>query len=388
MTETKTKKAIFHTNTDINPLSWELMGISAKVDDNCIGMFGTGLKYAIAVILRTGGKITIKNLDKTYEFASEKIEFRGKDFEQITCNGKALPFTTEYGKGWEIWQAYRELYSNTVDEGGLHFIGEKMDEGTSIIVEGEEFVACMENHADYFVGDREPIAECPQLKIYDGKGTVYFRGVKVGVMELASFSYELKYITLTEDRSIKYDFAVKNDIGEQIAGNIKDEKILRAIAMAPFGSFEYDLPLDCTWSDEFMAVVEDIWIKTPTKLTKQLQMLRKKRKPETEWEIIPANEDQQIVIDRGIELLKKFGYDVTAQIKIVENDDENVIAYVHQGMIYLTSRTFDKGMFFFVNVLLEEHLHTVGYDDNSRAFQTYLLEQVVKHASKRFKEPI
>ena len=390
MTETpqKTRKAIFHTNTDISPLSWELMGISAKANDECIGMFGTGLKYAIAVIPRTGGKITIKNCDKTYEFASENIKFRGKDFDQITCNGKALPFTTEYGKGWELWQAYRELYSNTSDEDGLHFIGEPMDDGTSIIVEDGAFVKCMENHADYFIHDREPIAKCDGMKIYDGKGTVYYRGVRVGVMELASYSFELNYITLTEDRSIKYEFSVRTDIGMYVSEKIKDKAILRQFAMAGEGTFEHDIPMDHNWSDEFMEVVEDIWLKSPTKLTKPLQRLRKKRRPETEWEIVPATEDQQMVIDRGVELLKKFGYSVTAPIKIVNNDDDNVIAYVHQNMIYLTERIFDRGMFFFLTTLLEEHLHTVGYDDYSRGLQNYLLEQVIMHSSKRFKEPI
>ena len=226
------------------------------------------------------------------------------------------------------------------------------------------------------------------MKIYDGKGTVYYRGVKVGVLEAASYSFELNYITLTEDRSIKYEFAVKSDIGRYISEKIKDKAILRQFAMAREGTFEYDIPMDHNWSDEFMEVVEDIWLKCPTKLTKPLQQLRKKRKPETEWELLPATEDQQMVIDRGVELLKKFGYSVTAPIKIVDNDDENVIAYVHQNMIYLTERIFDKGMFFFVTTLLEEHLHTVGHDDYSRGFQNYLLDQVIMHSSKRFKEPI
>src|SRR5690606_20364037 len=131
--------------------------------DNPIGMFGTGLKYAIAVLLRNGNCIEITNKDKTYSFSIHDIDFRGKSFQQILCNGKKLPFTTEYGKNWELWQAYRELHSNTVDEEGISFIGEPMDEGTSIVVYGESFVKCVENHNDYFVGDREPLYENKNL---------------------------------------------------------------------------------------------------------------------------------------------------------------------------------------------------------------------------------
>lgn len=39
--------------------AFDTMGISAKVGDHPIGRFGTGLKYAVAVILREGGIIRL-----------------------------------------------------------------------------------------------------------------------------------------------------------------------------------------------------------------------------------------------------------------------------------------------------------------------------------------
>ena len=50
-------------------------------------------------------------------------------------NEEQLPFTTELGKNWEVWQAYRELHSNTLDESGV-ITDKKVHNDTVIEVEG------------------------------------------------------------------------------------------------------------------------------------------------------------------------------------------------------------------------------------------------------------
>ena len=113
-----TKTVLFGNPGNINPKMWSVFGVSAKLDQNSIGEFGSGLKYAIAVLLREGRKITIKSDGETYKFDTKKITERNNEFEQVLCNGQEMPYTTHLGKGWELWQAYRELYSNCLDEGG------------------------------------------------------------------------------------------------------------------------------------------------------------------------------------------------------------------------------------------------------------------------------
>ena len=101
-----------------------LIGASAKQCEDSIGLFGTGLKYAIAILLREQQKITIISQGEesspptTYTFTTKEISMRGKSFSIICCNGEELSYTTEYGKKWELWQALRELYANCLDEGG------------------------------------------------------------------------------------------------------------------------------------------------------------------------------------------------------------------------------------------------------------------------------
>lgn len=385
MTETSSK-TIFHTNTIINPLSWELMGISAKECKSPIGLYGTGLKYAIAVLLRTGHSVTIQTESDTFNFSLKPLSFRGKDFDQVVCNGKDLPFTTEYGKLWEVWMAYRELVSNTIDEGGLHFAGDPFDHGTSIVVEGEAIHQCLLNHSKYFVGDREPVDECHKIRVYQGDGTIYYRGVRVGAVKDALYSYEiLEDITLTEDRTIKDPFRINSIIGWSYASFLKNKELIRHVITCK-KRWETDLDFDWSWSEEMTEVAQEVWETAPTSLNSSVASILKKRlKADAELSTCEPTEEQQIMITAALDFLAKAGYPVQATIKIVNNADTGNLAFVHKEQIYLTSRAFEKGLFELVTVLLEEHFHTIGFADLNRGFQTYLHEQIVTQCKKRLK---
>ena len=102
------------------------MGVHVKpTNDSPIGYFGTGLKYAIATLLRNGHQIDIWANGQRNYFSTHDEEIRGTTFKLIYLNGERLGFTTNLGKNWELWQAYRELESNVRDENGQS--GEKED---------------------------------------------------------------------------------------------------------------------------------------------------------------------------------------------------------------------------------------------------------------------
>jgi hypothetical protein len=385
MTATETRKAIFHNNGIIQPEAWEMHGVSAKTTDHPIGMFGTGLCYAIAVIIRHGHKITIKAGDQLHEFGVKDINFRGKEFQQITCNGKGLSFTTSYGETWPLWAAYRELASNCIDEGGIQYIGEPQDEGTSIIVEGDEFIDICENHDDFFIGDREPIATCSLLDVYEGKGILYYRGVKVGELENASYSYLIKdKIELTEDRTFKYEYQIRQKIGWAYASYITDKTLLKRIATKQTGWESEFADFEWTWSPEFKEIVLDVWATAPATLNERIQKLVKTKAREAVFKTRPIDEDQVPMLDAAKAFLAKAGYPVSEQVCMVDSDDPMTIAYVHDEKIHLTTRAFEKGLFYLVTVLFEEQAHVNGFQDASRHFQTYLINELVTHARKRF----
>ena len=386
MTDTETKKVCFHTNGEIDPLSWEIIGMSAKDTDNPIGQFGSGLKFAVAILLRTGHAISIHCGTTIHTFGTVSKEFRGKQFQVVTCNGKELGITTDMGGHWDLWMAYRELVSNTMDEGGIHFAGGPMEDGTSIIVEGDKFHALLSKHNDLFVGDREPLAEGHRIRIYEGNGTVFYRGVKVGAIEHAGFSYEIMdNLVLTEDRSIKDIHSVYSSILIAIC-RLTDKTLIQRILTMPKGKWEQqdDRDYEWTWSSEFEEVVREIWETSPSVLPKRVIRQIRSKLPDVEFKALDS-EEFTAAIEKAREFLQLAGYPVTAEIKVVENTEANMIAFTHNGQIHLTERSFEKGLFDLVTTLFEEQSHILGYEDCSRSFQQYIINQLVTQARKRLK---
>jgi hypothetical protein len=387
-TSTPTKSLIFHTGGEIDPASWEIVGLSAKETENPLGFFGSGLKHSTAILLRTGHKVrveTSKNGERvTYEFGTRDMDFRGKDFKRVTCNEQDLSYTTHMGSHWELWQAYRELVSNTIDEGGIWYAGDPMPDGTSFVIEGP-VIECLKDHERYFVGDREPLVVCDGLmEVHKGNGTIFYRGVKVGEIAGSRWSYNmLQTIELTEDRTIKHPSVVHGQIGLAWCQYVKDEKLLRELMTVPQSAWEHDVDLDWSWSQEFLKVADNLWTNAPTTLTKQIQRLMKRRNPSATFACREKTEDEAMMLERALEVMATIGYPVTAPVELVDNEDDNNIAFIHDSKIHLTNRAFDRGLFFLLTVLMEERSHVSGYSDESRAFESYLIEELIKHAAKR-----
>lgn len=251
-------------------------GVSAKVNDNPIGQFGTGLKYAIAVILRHGLEIEIQIGGVNYVFNTRPENIRGQDFDFIymtAINTNLLPdevgdsvttqlsFTTDLGKKWELWMAFRELYSNCIDEKGQVFLGEEdaitCDE-TVIMVTGEEFVKIFEEKANVFIeeGANKTIGN---LNIHDGDSKyVYNRGIRIAEFEkplLASYDIQGS-VELTEDRTLKHEYYFNNKLTSAVTST-DDEEFIEKVVTASKDYHEASLNFNgSTPSDTFLAVVK------------------------------------------------------------------------------------------------------------------------------------
>ena len=195
-------------------------GLTSKSGQSKLGRFGTGLKYSTAVIIRAGGKITISAGGETYEIGKTTDTFRGNEITQLKMNDSVLPFTTDLGKDWEIWQAFRELYSNALDEGGDVFHSEKVAETvgdeTKISIELPAFEAIYYTMEEHFIGKQEaPIYASESMEVYRGKSLfIFYQGIAIHKLkEPTAFRYNLKgYVDLTEDRTAKYDWQIKGTI--------------------------------------------------------------------------------------------------------------------------------------------------------------------------------
>jgi len=112
-------KTYFMNNGNFDIRAMMTMGVSAKLSDSAIGFFGTGFKYAVAVILRGGGSVKVSTIDGVYEFTKKEEIIRDQKFDLVMINGSSAGFTTHMGINWEPWMAFRELFCNAKDEGGV-----------------------------------------------------------------------------------------------------------------------------------------------------------------------------------------------------------------------------------------------------------------------------
>lgn len=254
-------KAVVFSTPGLIPLeAFTAFGVNAKPNSkNPIGFFGTGLKYAIAVLVRNKCKVDLWIGHTLYTFYSKETDFRGKKFDFIQMKRTykknplsnlwkksyhTLPFTTELGKNWELWQAFRELYANTMDEEGLTYVADSAEfsigamkedatgHSTYFVVSGDSFVdEYYDRHRNFLEDGLQERSGSEILQVLDRPSKhVYYRGMRVmDLKEEAQYTYNfLRTIELTEDRTAKYPFLLESWISDYIM-QLEDEEKLRKV---------------------------------------------------------------------------------------------------------------------------------------------------------------
>lgn len=279
-------KAVVHkTKGKLDLRAITVFGMNAKpTTDTPIGYFGTGLKYAVAVLTREKIPVKIYIDGKLWIVESDPAQFRGKEFTELylcstTIGGLIkkrikLPFTTELGKNWSLWQVFRELHSNTLDEKGETFLAEEFNdperpiEGmkghTLIVIEDQRYVEEFHNRDQTFLSEGLRSREGSEtLQVFDKPSkSIYYRGIRILDLpkeETSQLTYNiLSQIQLTEDRTAADPWGVKWIIQNYIASNAAPEIIKKAVA-TPQRSYESSFTYDYAQrSKEFDEVIEEI----------------------------------------------------------------------------------------------------------------------------------
>lgn len=227
-------------------------GLHAKPGSTTpIGKFGTGLKYAIATLLRLGCRIQLFIGDVEYEFYTKKSDFRGSEFEQVYMKKRRgilskwqsveLPFTIDHGKFWVAWQAFRELHSNTLDEGGETYSVDKGTDGlytsdrTIFVITGEAYEKAYHDRDEIFLPESLTKREGNEtVQVFNNPSNyLYWRGIRVMDLEKPSvYTYNLlSDLELTEDRTLKYMFQAQSLIAGYVATSA-DEKLINSVVSA------------------------------------------------------------------------------------------------------------------------------------------------------------
>lgn len=256
---------VFETPGLIDVRAFTIMGAHAKpLSSNPIGYFGTGLKYAIAVLVRLGAEPVVWIGRDRFSFSTYATTFRGLPLETIKMrvvkDGQKrpryfeMPYTTAYGKNWKVWQAFRELESNTRDEGGstytvdtrtygdqrllrdrfsLDEVIRGYDEKTRIVVDLPEFAEVAEAIDSIFLPRAKRTGTLLEAILPDDRpdaedaNWVFYRTMRaldVGKPTLYTYNF-LETLTLTEDRTLAYNFQVRDVLARWVLTEATESQI-------------------------------------------------------------------------------------------------------------------------------------------------------------------
>lgn len=378
---------------DINSII--TFGVSVKEKESAIGFFGTGLKYAIAVLLRNGCDISIKAGDDVYDFGTEELIVRGKSFPIITMNGKPLSFTTEYGKTWELWQAARELYSNCLDEGGI-VTSETEDSfpGTQVVVSGDAFdLVWKERHT--FLLAAPVLWANDRLEVCEGPSEyAYYQGIRAHTLPTKSkFTYNLKnHQKLTEDRALANWWGAQCDITWNIA-KCDDEEILeRVIINNPEEDddvLEAGFSFDNLPTGAVLNALVGFHLRNKTEgLNKTLlkEAMNRSLLESTPEEVAHNLSPEDVTtIKDAIEMVLRAGFDTTAYtIGVVESLGEGETSWAAGDKIYVSRLAMDAGAKKVAAIILLSILKIEnGLYTESAEMQEFLLDLAIKLAMRK-----
>lgn len=388
----------FHTPGILDIENALVFGVSAKENNSPLGQFGTGLKYAIAILLRTGHEIEIQcPFDKVYKFDVRVEEFRGTEHGFIYMNGEKQGFTTHLGAHWELWMAYRELYSNTIDEYGSVTI-HKNDlpiDGSVIKVTGTSLYECHMNKGEYFIdGSENVIYKADQwslLEKKEHKNALFYKGVRVHEMQdPLLYSYDFRcYVSLTEDRTIKNTWSIPQWIASIMMNAPKEvfHKINAASenyceAKMDIAGFLYS---DRSNAGEGMRAFVEEMLPQPNAIRHEtiraiVDAFREKKYTEvaTTAQIEKTISAAKLFLSKALDIdMERF------DIVIVEGLGENILGEAKEGKIFLAQQVFNRGLHYVCSTLLEEYIHLdTGYMDCTRSLQTYLFDMIIEQGKK------
>jgi len=233
---------VFQNQGLIDLRALKTFGVSVKDNPGAIGYFGTGLKYALAILLREDCEVAVYRGKKKYTFTVKKTTIRNDKFDIVCMNGEELGFTTALGRDWELWQAFRELWCNTIDEGGVVARIKATGEAgaTTITVTGEAFDAVYDQRDTVMLID-EPNLVLDGVEVRNRPSQyLYYRGIRVLKLRHPSLlTYNItKSISLTEDRTVRYSWEPLNILKNAIVRSTELE-FIKTILTADEETYEH-----------------------------------------------------------------------------------------------------------------------------------------------------
>lgn len=400
------KSIIFRNKGEIDPRAFTSFGVNVKEkSSSAIGYFGTGLKYAIAVLLREGCQISVGSGETLIEFFASPSTFRGKEFEFINMRtGDAAPvelgYTTELGKNWEMWCAYREIACNCLDEGGDCYEEDTtvtpLEAGmTHIRICGEAFVAA-HSARNRILLETTPLAKAARMEIHHGQTThLFYKGVRVSNTTPCMYTYNaLSGMLLTEDRTLSNSYDFKGAVAKAILAEVEDAALIEKVLLSDEKFYEHDLDFEwsqTTASKTFLDVVGRLIEDRLTNVNESaVKAWRRITKNAVSPSAVELTAMQSKMMQKAIAFCHKLDFPVDSyQIIVVEELGRGALGLADEGRIFIAERVLHQGTKQLTATLIEEYLHLKhGYEDCSREMQTYLFDRIVSLGEELQGDPL
>lgn len=359
----------FSNPTAFSTLPLTLHGLSVKEGDNSIGRFGTGLKYAIAIILRNGGSIRIRRRSAPdLTFSRFPVEFRGAKREGVRLHEgdstRELSFTTDYGQNWEPWMALRELYANALDEGGR--VGG--DDETVVEVTGSAFEQAWASRSRWLQSRGDRLAPGVYRTAAPG---IFYQGFRVGrfeeMPELGLF-FESN-LSLSEDRQLAAQYQASERLGAALLGAAASETTLQF-----FSTLSEQLQTKLVyWSKVSDFALE--WASRPGAPLALVAEREKRRQSAGAFTPCALSATQTVQFHKALALVQKIEPAASeTDFNFTENIRGARAVYMPRSeKIWIAQIAFSRSVLDLAATLYEEFCHKKYNLDDGRPMQEHLL---------------
>lgn len=235
-------KVYFVTPTRISYIDLITMGGSEKAgDESKIGQFASGLKYAMALMLRNNVEFQVQVVvnqypQSTFTIGEHTIEdkdtLKSKKLIQITEDTRTTEiihqtgFSIDLGLNWGLWMALREVFSNMRDEGGYYTTEfPNVVEGTVMSLEFDEDSAFWDvwQNRHLYINEQKPLFKVSNsLDAYDNPEK-YLKIFKQGVLvyedrdRYSEWAWGIHFGEIDERRLLNNVTGVLSQIADEVA---------------------------------------------------------------------------------------------------------------------------------------------------------------------------
>lgn len=401
---------------DIQALT--LLGATNKRGDNSkIGYFGSGLKYAMAVLLKYKIPIAIFAGEKEIKITTVRKDFRGEKFDVIKVNGKLTSLTTEMGPDWEAWFAVREIYCNALDEKDSKLGLADKPKGkkgytTFFIKFAPELDNLFSHWNEYFSEKRNDLIcedSMKSTRMFSGnskKFIIYRKGIRCHISnEKCLYHYDLDWVDINESRTIKDMWDLEYHLPSKVA-MCANAQVIKDI----FDNYKDTYEGDMKWhyanrfNEHWLKVIngrklvkldisgffiEDIakgnCLVLPNNLVSALKdyfgnkvtVLGRSDNTDDGKDVEPTTQQAEALND-AVAFLKKVSIEIKHPIILHNFENVNTDGQAKDDKIFISPKTIDKGRRYLIATILEEETHlTTGHKDMTRGLQNYLFDRII-----------